>query len=163
MEPLKCTFSPARRRRLEAQGFQNYSDAELLGLAPGIRFAYGLCTLLMAVGLLLGSTTVLCIAMAFAIGGAVLPQHPFDYFYNGMVRHFFGLPAVPLRTPQARFACGIAALWLGGVVWLLDTGATQTAHVLGSVLVAVATLVTTTDFCIPSLVYNAIFGKRVEQ
>jgi|CXWL01.1.fsa_nt_gi hypothetical protein len=119
----------------------------------------------MATGLLVGSTEVLMVAMGFALLGAILPQHPFDYLYNGMVRHWWGGPAVPLRTPQARFACGVATAWLGIVLWLFSTGAVLAGNVMGGLLVAVAILVTTTDYCVPSLIFNALFrsGNTAEK
>jgi hypothetical protein len=49
---------------------------------------------------------------------------------------------------------------LAGTGYAFFTGATMLGYVLGGVMVAIATLVATTQLCIPSLVYKLLFGPK---
>lgn len=98
-----------------------------------------------------------------ALAGAFLPNHPFDYLYNYGVRQLLSKPKLPPRTNQVRFACGIAAAWLPLTIYLLYNGYHIAGYIFGGSLFAVGALVTTTDICIPSMIYNAFFlQKKVE-
>lgn len=153
-------ISPVTRRRLEIQGFVGLDDAALAGAAPWLRFSPALCTLWMATGTVLASPALLWILAAIALIGAILPAHPFDLVYNLGLRHLTGTGPLPRNGPPRRFACAMAAVWLAATGLAFYTGATALAYVSGGVLTAVAALVTTTDICIPSLVYRALFGRR---
>ncbi|MCH7680453.1 DUF4395 family protein [candidate division KSB1 bacterium] len=64
------------------------------------------------------------------------------------------------QTPGTRsFACGIGALWLIGTALTFESGALITGYILGVALTLIAALVSTTDICIPSMIYGAIFGR----
>jgi hypothetical protein len=97
--------------------------------------------------------------MIFAALGAILPFHPFDLIYNLGIRHVTKTPVLPRNGAPRRFACAMAS------VWLLATGALFAAdldiagYLLGGALVAVATLITVSHICIPSLVYRMLFGR----
>lgn len=154
-------ISPTCRRRLMAQGYLNYSDQQLGDFKIGIRFAYALCTVLFATGLFLSSPKVLMVAATIAFLGAFPPYHPFDYLYNYAIRHLIGKPKLPPRSNQGRFACGIASVWLTTIILLIMGGNLMVANILGGVLLVVALLVTTTDICIPSMVYNFLFRGKL--
>lgn len=154
-------ISPTCRKRLHAQGYQNYSDEELNAFKHGIRFAYGLCSVLLALGLILSDARLLFFVAVVAILGALLPTHPFDYLYNYGVRHLLGSPAIPRRTNQSRFACGLASVWLVVIIVLLSNGLVLIANILGAMLFALSLLVTTTDICVPSMIYNAVFRNHL--
>lgn len=151
------SISEASCRRLREQGFRSYSEERLAQLRFGIRFAYALCTLLVLAGVAFKSGLVLALALIVAFFGALLPNHPFDYLYNLAVRHLLDRPELPSRPIQARFACGIAAAWLAGVLYTLIYGYLVTFYVLSVLLLIVAALVSFFDKCIPSVVYNALF------
>jgi hypothetical protein len=152
-------ISATCKRRLHVQGYQNYSDKELNDYKHGIRFAYGLCITLVAVGLIFNSVPVLLFTALIALVGAFLPNHPFDYLYNYGVRQLLNKPKLPPRSNQGRFACGIAAVWLTVTIYLLYNDYVIAGNIFGALLFAVGALVTTTDICIPSMIYNAIFKK----
>ena len=152
-------ISSACRKRLHAQGYDTYTDKELSNYKFGIRFAYAGCITLVAIGLYFQSIPILTITATIAFAAAFPPYHPFDYLYNYGVRHLLGKPKMPPRTHQARFACGIASVWLVTVIYLLYTNHTMAANVLAIILFLVGALVTTTDICIPSMIYNALFKK----
>jgi hypothetical protein len=148
------------RRRIEAQGFQGLDDAALAEIGPWLRWSPALCAVFMAIGTILASPPVLWALAAIALLGAVLPAHPFDLFYNHVVRHLTGTRPLPHHGPQRRFACGMAAAWLTGTGLAFHQGAAPLGYVLGGTLTIVAAIVGTTQFCIPSLVYNTLFRRR---
>ena len=156
----KCIFSPVRRKRLEAQGVRGYSDRQLKDFAFGLRFAYVVCLSIVIAGLLLTSMPVLSAAFILAFLGMFPPRHPVDYFYNYILRHALGKPKIPPRANQGRFACVMATLMLACIIYFTAIGNLIIANSIGAVLVATAILVSTTDFCIPSLIYNLIFSYK---
>ena len=160
MNPQEKNISPVRKKRLEAQGYENYSDQELFDHKFGIRFAYALCTALFAFGLIFTSKIILAIAATVAFLGALPPYHPFDYLYNYFVLHLIHKPKLPPRANQGRFACGIASVWLLGIILLFHNGYLLAGYFLGGILLVVALLVTVFDICIPSMVYNVLFKRK---
>lgn len=151
-----CT--PVTRRRLDIQGFENVADPDLAAVLPWNRLAFGLCTAIAAGGTALGTPAVLLGLVPVALLGAVFPVHPFDLLYNHGIRRLTGTPALPRRGAPARFACGLATVWLLSTAWAFSAGHTSAGYLLGGLLVATGTLVSTTDICIPSLVYRTLFG-----
>jgi hypothetical protein len=156
------SVNPEVRNRLEAQGFCGLDDAALGQLAPWLRWSPVLCTLTMAVGVALMSPTVLWTLAGIALLGAFLPFHPFDLLYNHAVRYLTRTPPLPKQGPQRRFACGIGSAWLAATGWAFYVGSTTVGFTLGIPLILVAALTSTTHFCIPSLIYNTIFHRRIQ-
>jgi len=152
----------ATRKRLQVQGF-DFDDATLAEIGPWMRWPFVFCAGLLVVGVVLASPWLLWALAAIAISGAFLPSHPFDYLYNYGLRHLTGTRPLPPSTPQRRFACGVGGVWMVGTGVAFFVGATTVGYVLGAVLAAVATLVATTHVCIPSMVYNALFGRKQPQ
>jgi hypothetical protein len=151
-------LSPKTRKRLEIQGFVNIDEEVLAPTAPWLRFAFGLCTLLAALGTLLASPKILLSLAPIAALGAIFTVHPFDLVYNFGIRIFTGTGELPRRGNPNRFACGLASVWLVATALLFLTGKTAAGYVLGGTLVGVALLVSTVDICIPSMIYRALFG-----
>ena len=160
MPTTSSTLSTVRKKRLHVQGYEIYSDKELNEYKYGIRFAYALCTTMVALGLIFNSLPLLMTTAVVALGGVILPYHPFDYLYNNGARYLFKKSRIPHRTKQGRFACGVAFVWLSAVSWLLYAGHFIAGYFLGSILLFVAVLVSTLDICIPSMVYNFLFKKK---
>ena len=152
--------STIARKRLEAQGFHDLDDAAWAELIPWLRWSPALCTLVMSAGTVLASPAVLWTLAAIALAGTILPFHPFDLLYNYGFRYLTGTRAFPFHGPQRRFACGVASVWLLATGYAFQEGAMMTGYGLGGALTAVALLVSTTHFCIPSLIYNTLFGGR---
>jgi len=153
------SISPVIRHRLEAQGYCGLDDAAMTEFAPWLRWSPVLCTLVMAVGVAARSPIILWSLAAIAFVGAVLPFHPFDLLYNHAMRYLTGTRPLPRHGPQRRFACGLATAWLIGTGWAFYAGANTLGYVLGVALVLVATLVSVTHICIPSMIYNALFQR----
>lgn len=150
----------ATKKRLIIQGYNCYTDKEMNNYKYGIRFAYYLCDSMMILGLLLTNMKILAAIMIIAFFGALLPNHPFDYLYNYVIRFAINKPKIPQRTNQVRFACGLATVWLGGTIFLFYFGLTGWGFIAGAIIVSIATLVATTDICIPSMIYNFLFKKN---
>ena len=146
------------RRRLDIQGFERVDDVALAPVAPWLRLAFGLCAAMAGVGTAIASPLTLLLLVPIAALAALLPVHPFDLIYNYGIRFMTGTSPLPRRGAPSRFACGLGAVWLVATAWVFHTGHPRLGYVLGGLLTGVAALVSTTDVCIPSLVYRSIFG-----
>ena len=158
---MSSPLGAKRLARLDVQGFDTIDEELLAEIAPWLRLAFGLCATLAIVGTALASTPLLLSLAAIAFLAMVLPVHPFDLIYNHGIRHATGTPPLPRRGPPSRFACGVGYLWLIVTVWAFESSWTTLAYVLGFTLASVAILVSTTDICLPSMIFRAIFGRPV--
>jgi hypothetical protein len=52
----------------------------------------------------------------------------------------------------------VGAVWLLVTGWAFQSGYALAGYMLGGALTLVGLLVSTTDICIPSLIYRTIFG-----
>lgn len=145
-------------RRLDVQGFDGLSPDEIASFYPWQRLAYGLCGLLSLGALLLESPSALWAMGGIAAIAAIQPVHPFDLIYNHGVRPITKGGKLPPRSAQGRFACGMAAVWLGATGYAFSLGAQAVGYGLGASLMVVAGLVSSIDFCIPSIMWRAVFG-----
>lgn len=148
------TISPSTVQRLHTQGFTAVDEAWLAEVAPWLRLSPALCATFAALGTATASPAILFALAGTAFLGAVLPFHPFDLIYNYGIRYVMRKRPLPPNGAPRRFACGIAAVWLVATALLFSAGETTAGYVLGILFVAVAGLVSTTDICIPSLVFN---------
>jgi hypothetical protein len=146
------------RRRLEIQGFDGIEERTLAETAPWLRLAFALCTVLAAAATLLASPVFLWSLVPIARLAAVFPVHPFDLLYNHGLRYLTGTGPLPKRGAPNRFACGLGAAWLIVTAWAFHSGAMMTGYALGGMLTLVGLLASTTDICVPSLVFRGIFG-----
>lgn len=160
MNTTNQIISPACRRRLEIQGYLNFSDNDLLTHRFGIRFAYWVCITLASIGIVTRSVWAILVVTILAFIASFPPYHPVDHLYNYGVRHLIKRPKLPPRTKQGRFACRVATIWLLLTAYLIANSHIILGTTLGFSLVAVGLLVSTTDICVPSIVYNYIFKVR---
>lgn len=151
--------SPARRGRLETQGFRGLDDNTLAQVEPWLHFSPALCTVLMGLGTLFGSPLILLTVVPIAVLGAIFITHPFDLVYNYGIRYVKGTPPLPPNGVPRRFACGVAAVWLMACVWAFTAGAMLAGYILGGIITLVGIIVSTTHFCVPSTIYGFLFGK----
>jgi len=152
------SLTETTRRRLDIQGFERVDDRTLGTAAPWLRMAFGLCAVMAGVGTAMASPIVLLLLVPIAALAALFPVHPFDLLYNYGIRVITGTAPLPRRGAPSRFACGMGAVWLVATAWAFQAGRPLTGYVLGGLLTTVALLVSTTDVCIPSLVYRTVFG-----
>ena len=155
---MSSGLTAATRRRLDIQGFERVDDAALAPVAPWLRLAFGLCAVMAGVGTAIASPLTLLLLVPIAALAALLPVHPFDLVYNYGIRFITGTSPLPRRGAPSRFACGLGAAWLVATAWVFNAGHPRLGYLLGGLLTGVALLVSTTDVCIPSLVYRSIFG-----
>ena len=153
-------ISPVIRRRLETRGFPVSDDPEFAKVVPWLRFTFVLCGGFVALGTALAFTPILWAMVPIAALGAVFPRHPFDLIYNHGVRRLTGTQPFPRSGAPTRFACGIAVPWLVATALAFEGGQAWLGYLLGGLLVSVASLVSVTHFCIPSAVYQLLFGRR---
>ena len=154
--------NPTVRCRLEAQGFCGLDDATLKELAPWIRWTYTLGTIVTAIGVVTMSPTVLWTLAANTSVGIFLPFHPFDLLYNYGVRYLTGTAPFPDSGPQRHFVFVVATIWLVATGWAFYIGATTVGIALGVALILVGGLASTTNFCIPSFIYNTVISRRTD-
>jgi hypothetical protein len=119
--------------------------------------AFFVCALLAGIGTALASPVILWILVPVAALAALFPVHPFDLIYNHGIRHLRKTGPLPKRRAQSRFACGIATVWLIATALMFQSGALVMGYILGIALTLIGLLVGTTDICIPSMIYNALF------
>jgi hypothetical protein len=155
-------ISSRRLYSIRTQGYCNYSDSDLSELAFGNRFAYYLCSFFLLIGIISANIPILGTMMIVSIFGIILPNHPFDYIYNILLSKPLNKPKLPRRSKQLKFACIVSAIWLATTIYLFYSGLAIAGYVSGGVLFSIAILVSTTDFCIPSLVYNFLFKYQVK-
>ena len=134
---------------LGTQGYGLTQD-ESRRLAVGLRFATGVCLALVATGVALHSAPLLGALSVVGAVASVAQRHPFDYVWNHAVRHLFRAPAVPPSPARRRHAFKVATVMLLGVTAVFAVGLTTAGLVLGGMLLAACTVVTTVNFCIPS-------------
>ena len=155
---MHSTLTRTTRRRLDIQGFECVEDRTLAPVAPWLRLAFGLCALMAALGTALASPLILLLLLPIASLAAMSPVHPFDLIYNHGIRFLTGTGPLPRRGSPSRFACGLGAVWLLPTAYAFYAGLPMLGYALGTSLTGVAVLVSTTDICIPSLMYRAVFG-----
>lgn len=156
---MSKALSATVRRRLNVQGFSDVDDEALAEFAPWLRMAFAMCALLAGAGTALASPAILWVLVVIATLAALFPVHPFDLIYNHGIRYFRKTGPLPRRPAQSRFACGVGAVWLVPTALAFQSGALMAGYILGTALTAVAVLVSTTDICIPSMIYNALFVR----
>jgi len=153
-------ISLARIKRIREQGYKSQTNYEISKLAIGNRFAYQLCTILLLFGVGFANIPLLSTMMGVAFISVVLPNHAFDYIYNYMLSDKMNLPKLPHRSVQLKFACLLATAFIGGTIYAFSNGFMVVGYILGSTLSIVAILVSTLDFCIPSILFNRIFNQK---
>lgn len=136
------------------QGFGDLDDATLTRLAPWLRLTPALCGVGIALGAIFASVPVLFGMAILATLGANLPWHPFDLIYNYGVRFVTRTPALPRNRAPRRLAMGFCAVCLAATTVAFATGATILGYVLGGMTLMGPIIVTTTDLCLPSLLYG---------
>lgn len=134
---------------LATQGYCLPAD-EARALRVGLRFPTALCLALVVTGLALESALMIALLVPVGAVAGWTARHPFDHIWNRGLRHLTGAPELPPNPTRRRHAFKLATVWLAGVAALFALEAATAALVLGGVLVAVCSIVTVTNFCIPS-------------
>src|SRR5919204_3961896 len=133
------------RQNLETQGYCLTSD-DARSLRLGLRFPTALCLSLVIAALALQSALMVALLVPVGLIAGWTSRHPFDYVWNGAVRHLFSAPPLPRNPIRRRHAFKLATVWLAGVAVLFAGGAETAALVVGGALLAACGLVTITNF-----------------
>jgi hypothetical protein len=123
-----------RRRRIEMQGFSGLDDETLLTLEPWFRLAPAICMVWTAMGTFKASPLVIWSLVPLAGLGAVLRWHPFNLIYHWGFRPLLNSLPIPRYETPRRFACAVAAVWLGFTGWASFAGADFWGWFLGTLM-----------------------------
>jgi len=150
------------RRRLEVQGFLGLTDDELKAIGPWMRFTPVLNLTFTAIATALSSVPLLIALTILMAAGAVMPMHPFDALYNGLVRRITRTQPLPKSGVRRRIVFAVGAAWL-----LLTTGAflfgkSAAGYVLGGLMAVLIVPLATVHFCVLSAGMARIFGPPVK-
>jgi hypothetical protein len=144
---------------LQTQGYRLGGD-EARALRIGLRFPTALCLALVVTGLALESALIIALLVPIGAIAGLTSRHPFDLIWNHGLRHLARAPELPPNPVRRRHAFKLATIWLAAVAALFAIDATTAALVLGGVLVAVCSLVTATNFCVPSTLLAWLDGRQ---
>jgi hypothetical protein len=137
------------RANLEVQGYR-LTGEESHRLRWGLRFPTALCLALVITGLAIESAVLILALVPIGAVAGWTRRHPFDLIWNHGLRHLSGAPELPPNPTRRRHAFKLATVWLLAVGLLFAVGQPTAALILGAVLVGVCSLVTVTNFCVPS-------------
>jgi hypothetical protein len=140
---------------IEMQGYR-LTPEEQQRLSLPISFAPAVCATLATAFLVSQWAPGLFALAATAALGVVFPRHPFDYVYGYVLSPVLKTGWVPPSTPQRRFACALGSLFLGGSGTQFVSGHELLGWAVGLAFVLVAVVVATTNWCLPSVVYNTL-------
>lgn len=149
-------------RNLITQGYALAPDEER-ALALGLRFPTGACWLLVVTALALDSAILMGALVPVGIVAGWGPRHPFDVFWNVVVRRVVGGPAVPPTPRRRRHAFKLGAAWVALLAALLATGHHVAAVAAAAPLLAVCAVVTVTNWCLPSTLLCAWEKRAVRR
>lgn len=150
------TLDPKRLRRLDIQGYDSVPEDHLAEIVPWNRLAYGVCASLAIAGTALAAVPLLLAAAGLALWAALSPVHPVDHLYNHGIRRLTGTRPLPPRGAPSRAACGLGAAWLLATAAAFALSAPTAGYILGAVPATLATIVATTDLCIPSMIFRRL-------
>ena len=152
-------LSRRRIKWIREQGYYGYSDQQICDLASGNRFAYRLCVAFLVPAVILANIPLLIFLNIVAFAAIFLPNHPFDYIYNMLVRRWMDGSKLPPRSPQLRFTCLMASCVIASTIYFMISGMMTAGYIMGFQLIGIASLVSLYDFCLPSKIYNFFNGK----
>lgn len=154
----RYTVSTTIRRWIEMQGVSGFDDAVLAELRPLLRLAPAVCSTLIAVATLLALPILFWALMPLGVICAVTGTHPVNLLYNLVLRHLFGTRRVPRSGAPMRFACLLAALWMGSTSIAFLVSAPLLGYALGAALVLATGVAATTSFCLGCFIYERLIG-----
>lgn len=94
-----------------------------------------------------------------AVVGALAPLHPFESAYGAWSQRR-GRPLLPSNRAAKRLGCAVGSVMLGASTVAFATGAPRTGTALAVSLGALATFVSTTNVCVPSVIFISVFGEE---
>jgi hypothetical protein len=148
---------------LDRQGFGTLDGEAKSRYALPLRFAPAVGTTLIVIGLVLQSPIWLGSMALVALSGALLPNGMvIDLVYNLAVRHLFHAPPLPSTPKPRQFSYLLSTALLASSAVSFYYGLSVLGFVLGGLVVAGGTILTTTLWCLGSWWYRMIFGQVAE-
>lgn len=145
---------------LNSQGFGELDEEAKSSVALPLRFTPAVATTLIVIGLVLQSPIWLGSMALVALSGALLPSGMVvDLVYNLGVRHLFRAPPLPSTPRPRQFSYLLSAVLLAGSALSFSYGMSASGFILGGLVVAGGTVLTTTLWCLGSWWYRMIFGQ----
>jgi hypothetical protein len=135
------------RRRVEIQGFRELSDARLRELDQWIRFTPFLTALIALAGTLSQLYPLLILLGAMDLLAAVIRRHPFEIFYDRVIRPLEESPELPSYSARRRMVFAVAAIWSLAAAGCLATGHGRWGYALGLAFAASRGFVATHQIC----------------
>jgi Domain of unknown function (DUF4395) len=139
---------------LDVQGYCLSGD-ESHALRWGLRFPTAVCLALLITGLALQSAVLVLALVPIGTVAGWTWRHPFDLNLESRSPPPEWGAQAPSQSDPKRQAFKLGTVWLLAVGLLFAFGQPIPALILGVVLVAVCSLVTITNFCIPSTLLAA--------
>lgn len=150
-------LSAFTKANLNRQGFGNLDDAAKAAFALPLRFAPGVGTILVAVGLLLQSPIWLGFMAIVALTGALWPSGMLlDLVYNNGVRQLFHAPRLPPTPEPRRFSYVLSSVLLTASSLSFAYGAVGLAVVTGGMVVLGGGILTASLWCLGSWWYRLL-------
>lgn len=145
-----------QQRSLTQQGY-DYSPAELAELSWGLRFTPAVCMLIAVYGLATHQPAIHLTLAAIGIVPFWFPAwHPFDRFYNHVLRPLWNGVRLPANPLPRRIACVMGGAMNFGIGLAFLAGNVPLAYGLGAVLIALQVIVISTHFCVASWLYESM-------
>ncbi len=153
-----ATLSAFAETNLNNQGFEKLDKDAKGHIALPLRFTPAVATTLIVIGLILQSPIWLGSMALVALSGALLPNAMLiDLVYNLIVRHLVHAPALPPTPRPRQFSYLLSSVLLSGSAVFFYYGLWVFGLVLGGLVVAGGTILTTTLWCLGSWWYRMIF------
>lgn len=151
-------LSALTEKNLNRQGFGKLDEETKSRVALPLRFTPAVCTALIVIGLVLQSPIWLGSMALVAFNGALLPSGMLiDLVYNLGVRHLFRAPPLPSTPKPRQFSYLLSSVLLAGSAFSFYYGLSVWGFILGGLVVAGGTILTTTLWCLGSWWYRIIF------
>lgn len=152
------------KANLNRQGFGTLSENAKSRYVLPLRFAPGVGTILIVIGLVLRSPVWLGSMAIVTFSGALLPRGMLiDLVYNLGVRHLFRAPPLPSTPTPRRFSYLLSTGLLAASALSFHYVLPLLGFILGGTVVIGGTILTTTLWCLGSWFYGMIFGHAARE
>lgn len=129
-------------------------------IALGSRLGPALYTVLILMGVWVGSPAFFLALAPFALVGAIWKRHPLDVFYSELLAPLLDAKPAPKCGAARRFASSLAAVWLVILAIVFRNGPTLAGGLLAGLMAATTFSSATLDLCLPCCVYAKLFARR---
>ncbi|NMM24028.1 MAG: DUF4395 domain-containing protein [Phycicoccus sp.] len=148
---------------LNNQGFEKLDKDAKARIVLPLRFTPAVGTTLIVIGLIFQSPIWLGSMALVTLSGALFPDAMIiDLLYNFSVRHLVHAPALPSTPRPRQFSYLLSTVLLLASAVSYHYGLSVLGLVLGGLVVAGGTILTTTLWCLGSWWYRMVFRHAAE-